>query len=56
MVAYPFNSKGMVGGLLLLIVGLYFLFNGDLEHAATIIGLALGVLGIRDKLERIKKG
>ena len=49
---YPLGSKAFVGGVVLILLGIYFLFNGDVEHATTLIALALGILGIRDKLER----
>ena len=53
---YPFKSKGFIGGAILVVLGLAEIAFGYVETGTTLIGLGLGILGIRDKLERIKKG
>ena len=49
---YPLKSKGFWGGVLLLMAGIVALYFGDSKTAIYLIGTGLGILGIRDKLER----
>ena len=49
---YPWKSKGFWGGVILVVLGLVSLAYGEVDQATYLIGLGLGILGIRDKLER----
>ena len=42
------KSKGMWGGYLLVILGLYLIYTGHIELGISQIGLGFGILGIRD--------
>ena len=49
------KSKTIIGALLLFASGLYLLSEGKETEGISLIGLALGIVGIRDKLQRISK-
>lgn len=49
-------SKAYIGGVGALLLGVYYLIDGKVEDAVTMLVLGLGILGIRDKQERIKPG
>ena len=50
------RSKGVIGSVILIVTGIYLLLTGYENEGAAAIGLGLSLLGIRHKLERIKKG
>ena len=47
--------KGYLGAAILIIAGFYLLYKGNYERAIELIGVGLGILGIRHKLSYGKK-
>ena len=56
MYEWYLRSKGVIGSIVLILTGIYLLLIGHENEGLAAIGLGLSLLGIRHKLERIKKG
>ena len=50
MVTLTKGWKGYLGGILVIIAGLLVALNGNQEQGLALIGMGLGLLGIRHKL------
>jgi hypothetical protein len=48
--------KAYLGGIGAILLGMYYLIEGNTEQASLMLTLGLGILGIRNKQERIKPG
>lgn len=46
--------KAYLGGAGAILLGIYYLIEGKTEDAGVMIALGLGIIGIRNKQERIK--
>jgi len=53
---FPFKSKGFWGSVFVIVAAAYQLITGDYETAAALFGIGLSLLGIRHKLEYVRKG
>ena len=42
------KSKAMIGGLITVIMGCFFIYKGQYEMGATQVGLGLSIMGLRD--------
>jgi len=51
MGAFPWCSKGFWGSVIVIVSGLYTLFTQDVQQGITLLGIGLGLLGIRHALE-----
>jgi len=49
---YPWKSKGFWGGVILIGLGLFEIAQGYYESGIYLLGVGLGLVGIRAKLER----
>ena len=50
------KSKTILGAVIVLLLGVYLMVSGNEQEGLAMIGIGLSLLGIRHKLERIKKG
>jgi len=48
---FPYKSKGFWGAIVVIISALYLLATEDYEQGIALLGIGLGLLGIRHKLE-----
>jgi len=48
---FPWQSKGFWGSVIVILCGCYYVYLGQLEEAIKLLGIGLGLLGIRHHLE-----
>jgi len=51
MGGYPFRSKGFWGSVIVIISAVYMILTGDYQQGIALLGIGLGLLGIRKAVE-----
>jgi len=54
MAQWYIKSKGFWGGVILILVALYYAYLEQLEQAATLFGAGLSLIGIRHAIQKIE--